>query len=414
MAHTTQLLLSLMLALAATSSTRPSAQAEPPPDARPPRLFQSNGRDLANAKQRVAAGDKQLAAAVADLRTRADRELKTPPLSVIHKPKAPPSGDKHDYVSMAPYFWPDPSKKDGLPYIRRDGRINPEREQYDVPQLKRMTTAVGTLALAYYLTGEEGYGAHAAKLLRVWFLDAATRMNPHLNYAQFIPGVNSGRGRGIIDTVALLQVVDAIGMLEASPAWTNADQAGMRAWFRDYLHWLRTSKGGKDEAAALNNHGTWYDVQVGTFALFVGEEEPVRKLLDECKTKRIARQIEPDGRQPLELARTKAFDYSQGNLRGLFALATLGERVGVDLWHFETKDGRSMRKALDWMIPYATGEQKWPYEQITGLRGGSLATLLRRAAVTYREVRYEKLIEKLPGRREVSTADLLYPNLKAP
>ncbi|HTK74274.1 MAG TPA: alginate lyase family protein, partial [Gemmataceae bacterium] len=293
----------------------------------------------------------------------------------------------------------------------RDGRVNPERNKYDRPLLGKMSQAVGTLGLAYYLTDDERYAAHAAKLLRVWFLEPATRMNPNLNYAQFIRGINDGRGIGIIDSVSLLSVVDGIGMIHGSPAWTPADHAGMTAWFREYLTWLRTSKNGKDEAAAANNHGSWYDVQVATFALFVGEDDAyVKKLLEEAKTKRIARQIEPDGRQPLELKRTKAFDYSQTNLRALFALATLGDRVGVDLWRYETADGRSIRKALDWLIPFATGEKKWEHEQITGLRGASLATLLRRAAVAYHDEHYEGLVDKLSGLRETGTMNLLYPN----
>jgi hypothetical protein len=377
----------------------------------PPRIFQSDARDLVKVKQRAAEGDWQLVTAIAALGTRADKELKTEPLTVVNKPKAPPSGDKHDYVSMAPYFWPDPDKPDGLPYIRRDGKVNPERNKYDAPLLNKITSAVDTLALAYYLTGDERYAEHAAKLVRVWFLDEKTRMNPNLNYGQFIPGVNEGRGIGIIDTVSLLKLVDAIGLLDGSRTWTKEDQAGMRDWFAEYLKWLRTSKNGMEEAAALNNHGSWYDVQVATYALFVGEsDESVKKLLEESKTKRIARQIEPDGKQPLELKRTKAFDYSLVNLRALFALATLGDRVGVDLWRYETKDGRSIRTALDWLIPYAAGEQKWPYEQITTLRGGSLAPLLRRAATAYREERYEKLIEKLPDRGDLGTVGLLYPS----
>ena len=394
--------LAFLLAFAPTS-----AAAEPAP----PRLFQSSGRDLAQVKARLTTGDKLLAAAAAELRAQADRELRTEPLTVIHKPQAPPSGDKHDYVSMAPYFWPDPAKPHGLPYIRRDGRVNPEREHYDAPLLRKMASAVHTLALAYYLTGDDRYAAHAAKLLRVWFLDADTRMNPNLNFAQFVRGVNQGRGIGIIDSVALLQVVDAAGLLDGVRAWTPADQAALQAWFKAYLHWLRTSKNGQEEAAARNNHGSWYDVQVATFALFVGgEDDAVRRLLEAAKTKRIAVQIEPDGRQPLELRRTKSFDYSQVNLRALFALATLGERVGVDLWRFETPDGRSLRKALDWLIPFATGERPWPHEQITPLRGSLLAPLLRRAAVAYGDERYERLAAQVARRERLGAVDLVYPN----
>jgi hypothetical protein len=398
--------------IAATGATAPIAWPDQlvPPNA--PRIFLSDGRDLAKVKQRIAAGDGQLAATLAELRASADKEIKAGPFTVVHKRIPPPSGDKHDYVSMAPYFWPDPTKKDGLPYIRKDGRVNPEREGYDAPLLKKISQAVGTLALAYHLSGDERYAAHASRLLRVWFLDVETRMNPHLNYAQFIPGVCEGRCYGIIDGHAFLKVIDSVGMLEDSRDWTQADRTGMESWFRDYLRWLRTSKNGQQEAATKNNHGSWYDVQVATCALFLGDRQIVRLLLEECKTKRIARQIEPDGRQPLELRRTKAFDYSRVNIDALFALATLGNQVDVDLWHFETRDRRSIRKALDWLIPFATGEKKWEYEQISKLQGSSLVPLLRRAAVAYRDERYERILEKLASPRNPDVRLLLFPNTR--
>jgi hypothetical protein len=99
-------------------------------------------------------------------------------------------------------------------------------------------------------------------------------------------------------------------------------------------------------------------------------------------------------------------------LDALFGLATLGDRVGVDLWSFQTKDGRSIRKALEWLIPFATGEKKWEYEQIKELQGGSLAPLLRRAANAYHDLRYEQLLAKLPRSNPGSSTMLLYPATK--
>src|SRR5262249_38002096 len=132
-------------------------------------------------------------------------------------------------------------------------------------------------------------------------------------------------------------------------------------------------------------------------------------VVEESKTERIARQIEPDGRQPRELTRTKSFDYSLTNLRGLFALAALGNRVGVDLWRFGADGGRGLRKAAGRLIPYALGEKKWENEQITPLNGSSLVPLLRRAAVAFKEPRYEWLIEKLGKGGNLGATDLLYP-----
>jgi hypothetical protein len=180
-------------------------------------------------------------------------------------------------------------------------------------------------------------------------------------------------------------------------------------WFHRYLDWLLTSKHGRDEARTRNNHGTWYDVQVASFALFVGKDDVAREVLRKAAGRRIAAHIEPDGRQPHELARTKSWSYSTMNLRGLFALAALAERVDVDLWGYESPDGRSLRKALDYLVPFAVAEKQWPHKQIRKLRPASLAPLLRRAAIAWREPRYEALLARLPGVREDDRMNLLTP-----
>jgi hypothetical protein len=320
------------------------------------------------------------------------------PFSVVSKGLTPPSGDKHDYTSQAPYYWPNPKSPNGLPYISRDGERNPEINQItDHWNLDQLESSVETLALAYYFKGDEAYAAKAAGLLRAFFLDPATRMNPNLQYAQFIPGVNTGRGIGLIETRGLTSVVDAIGLLAGSKALTTDDQRALQDWFGRFLQWMLESKNGRDEAAAKNNHGTYYDVQVASFALFVGKRDLAARVLEGARQKRIALQIESDGRQPLELARTKAWSYSLMNLDGLMSLATLGERTNVDLWNFQTSDGRSIRKALDFLTLFALGEQKWQYKEISGLKPEALFPLMRRAASAYRDKQYQALMAKVPN-----------------
>ena len=327
---------------------------------------------------------KQLAPDLVKLERDARKALTSGPFSVTSKATTPPSGDKHDYMSQAPYFWPDPNRPNGLPYIRRDGERNPEIDKItDHRVLDQIESAVETLALAYHSTRNEEYAAKAAALLRVFFLDPATRMNPSLQFAQAIPGLNTGRGIGLIETRGLTRIVDAIGLLAGSKAWTASDQKGMEQWFAKFLQWMLESKNGRDEAAAKNNHGTFYDVQVVSFALFLGKTDLAKSVLETAKTKRIAVQIEPDGRQPLELARTRAWSYSVGNLDGLMRLARLGENVGVDLWNYETRDGRSIRKALEFLQPFASGEKKWSYQQLGEWPPQILLPLIRRAETHY-------------------------------
>ncbi len=381
----------------AMTSAMANGEVEEPNGGTAPRVFLLDGKHLQLTRQRVQAGDKSLTPAWAKLEGEAQKALSVPPSSVVSKEAMPPSGDKHDYMSQAPYFWPDPKSPNGWPYIRRDGERNPEINKItDHRSLDQLESSVETLALAFYFKGDEAYAAKATQLLRAFFLDPATRMNPNLQYAQFIPGVNTGRGIGLIETRGLTQVVDSIGLLQGSKALTAADQHGLQDWFGKFLQWMLESKNGRDEAAAKNNHGTYYDLQVVSFALFVGKDDLARQVLQAARQKRIATQIEPDGRQPLELARTKAWSYSVGNLDGLILLATLGEKLGVDLWNFRTRDGRSIRQALDFLTPVALGAQKWQYQELGGLKPQTLFPLMRRAATTYQDKQYQALMVKLP------------------
>jgi hypothetical protein len=379
-----------------------------------PRTFLLDGKQLQQTRQRLHDGDRVLSAAWTKLEGEARKALSDGPFSIVNKSVTPPSGDKHDYMTQAPYFWPDPKSPNGLPYIRRDGERNPEINKItDHRSLDDLESGVETLALAYYFKGDEAYAVKATQLLRAFFLDPVTRMNPNLEYAQFIPGVNTGRGIGLIETRGLTRVVDAIGLLSGSKALTAADQKGLQDWVGKFLRWMQESKNGREESAAKNNHGTFYDVQVVSFALFTGNRDLAVQVLQEAKQKRIATQVEPDGRQPLELARTKAWSYSNGNLDGLMLLATLGERAGVDLWNYQTTDGRSIRKALDFLTPIALGERKWQYQELGGVKTDSLFPLMRRAANIYRDQQYQALMARVPDLNLADRGRLLRADTRA-
>ncbi len=378
---------------------------------KPARVFLLNSRSLQDNKAKLSdkkSGD-ELKTALAKLEKDAQKALKTEVLPITSKTANPPSGDRHDYMSQAPYFWKNPDTKDGFPYIRKDGERNPEIKQFpDHELLDKMYDAVETLSQSYYFTGKEEYAAKASEILRMWFLDAKTKMNPNLEYAQAIPGLNTGRGIGIIETRGLTRIVDAIGLLENSKSWTLTDQLRIETWFAEYLDWLTTSKNGCDEAAAKNNHGTFYDVQIASFALFVGKKDLAKSILETVKEKRIAKQIEPDGRQPLELERTKSWNYSVMNLEGLIALAELGENVGVDLWSFQTKDGRSIRAAIDFLYPFSSDGKKWTYEQIEALQPERLFSIMRRAERKYTDEKFKKMMSSVPKLETEDKFSLLY------
>jgi hypothetical protein len=312
---------------------------------------------------------------VAPVRDRLVREAETAltrgPYSVLEKTTLPPSGDPHDYWHPAPYWWPNPATADGLPYVRRDGRrvpgtemYEPESEKYDRTRLQRMFDDTTTLALAWSITGEKKYAAHAACLVRRWFIDPDKRMNPHLRYSQvrFGHNLNEGFSSGIIEMKDLYYYLDAVRLLERADVLTPADRSAFVAWLRDYLDWLLSSPQGTTECRARNNHGTLYDVQVASIAAYVGDVSQLITTFRRSR-ERILQQFTGDGYQPHEMTRTMTAHYCCFNLQSWVNLATLAWNCGEDLWSLESTDGRSLRRGLEWLLPYME-QERWPYEQI--------------------------------------------------
>ncbi|WP_432372431.1 alginate lyase family protein [Pantoea allii] len=334
------------------------------------------------------------------LQRQADKALSQPDPSVMDKGLIPPSGSRHDYLSLSAYWWPDARQKTGLPWIRRDGEVNPDtkNDQTDGVRLARFNADVQALALAWFFSGDTRYASKAQSMIRHWFIDPAHRMNPNLNYAQGIPGRTAGRHDGVLDgRYFATRMVDALILLRQSPGWRNSDEAALHRWFSDYLSWLQTSKLAQQERNAPNNHGSWYSVQVAGIAAYLDNRAVIADMTALAKSK-IDGQIEREGTQPLELARTRSFHYSFFNLQALTAMAALASQRGEgDLWHYKNKQGGSLLTALDYMAPFSDPARHWPWK--TRERNSErLIPLLLVADTTLKSDRYQSWINHVVWR----------------
>jgi hypothetical protein len=288
----------------------------------------------------------------------ADKYLAQQPVTVTasHSDRSP--GGLHDFYSEGDYWWPDP-KNPGGPYIRRDGESNPANFNGHREAMVRLSLMVPALTAAWLLTKKKKYANHAGLHLRAWFVDPATKMNPDLQYAQAIFGVNKGRGIGIIDTLHLVEVARAATLLAAANAID--DGPAVKDWFAQYLQWMRSSKNGQEERDAKNNHGTCWVLQAGEFARFTGNEEVMGWCRERFRTALVPNQIAADGGLPLELARTKPYSYSLFDMDVLCGIAQSLSIEKENLWAFSTLDGRGLRKLMAFMYPYIKDKSKWPY-----------------------------------------------------
>lgn len=363
-----------------------------------PRTFAIDAAGLVANRDRLARGESAAVRDVAALRVEADKFLDLKPASVLDSPGVAASGDPHDYYSAGPYWWPDPAKPDGLPYIQRDGVVNPEsRASGDMLAFRRTCESVRTLGLAFFFTGEARYAQKAAQLTRVWFLEPATRMNPNFQHAQGIPGRSPGRGTGLIEARHLMLLNDGLALIAGTAAWPAADAAALRAWLEEFSRWLSTSKNAADEAAAENNHGSWFAAQRAHLALVLGRTDDAKKIIVAVRDERIPRQIEADGSQPHELRRTRSLNYVLFNLEALTLLARLGQHVGLDLWKFSTPDGRSLRAALRVAAPYVDPQKAWPKKDVSDENRARVLPLLVEALRHGEDAGYRDLLARFGG-----------------
>ncbi|WP_251976864.1 alginate lyase family protein [Salinicola avicenniae] len=321
----------------------------------------ANGGDLAMAKSAIV-NAAELGAS-ARLLLEARDALATPLDSVVDKTRLAASGDPHDYFSFAPYWWPDPDRPDGLPYERRDGEYNPATrgDATDKQRLIDFIDTVDALAWGYRLSGDPHYADRAVAQLEHWFLDPETRMNPNLRYAQAIPGRVDGRGIGIIESRLLIDLAAAIERLTPADAMTPTTLAGLHSWYADYLDWLQRSDNGRDEADESNNHGTWYDAQVVAFARFLDRPKLAQEQLQRA-SQRLDAQFGPDGRQPLELERTRPWHYVNFNLEAWSIL--LDEAAAMDLDWPEGNARERLAAAYRWVAEHAAAPENWPYDEL--------------------------------------------------
>ncbi len=287
--------------------------------------------------------------------------LEASPITITRFPAKLSEGGPNDFYSNGDYWWPDPAKAEGLPYIQRDGETNPANFVAHRRCVMQLRDAVAALGAAYLVTGEDHYVTKAAGLLRVFFLDPKTRMNPHLKYAQAILGRTPGRGVGIIDTLHLVEIPPAILAMRRSPALPPEVLAGLKQWFADYTDWMITSKNGQEEAAAKNNHAVAYWLQIATFASLTGDEARLAECRRQFKAVFLPKQMATDGSFPAELKRTKPYGYSIFQLDNLAALCQVLSRPQDNLWQFELPDGRGMQRAMAFLYPFLADKTKWPH-----------------------------------------------------
>jgi len=301
--------------------------------------------------------------AVHRLRAAADHWLKEGPWSVTGERPQGLDIDPHDYYSEAPYWWPDPANPTG-PYIRKDGQTNPARFLANKSALNSMCDAVFTLGTAAFLLDEPRYAQRAAHVVNVWFINPKTRMNPNLESAQAIRGINDGRGGGILDGRVFIRAIQGMEFLAQTGTWDPKEQAAVRRWFEEYLRWLTHSQNGEDEKSSGNNHASWWTAQTAAVASFV-ESQPDEKLAFNYYREVIfPRQIRADGSAPREEARTKSLSYSAFNLEAFANICRIAQVNGIDLWDVRGKTGAALNTIVDYLTPYLNDPHKWSKQQI--------------------------------------------------
>ena len=290
----------------------------------------------------------------------AEQLMKEKPVTVTDSSCKRSAGGINDFYSEGDYWWPDPANPTG-PYIQKDGQTNPENFVDHRHAMIRLSEISATLTSAWLLTGKQKYADQVLKHLNAWFVAPETRMNPNMLYAQAIWGRFTGRGIGLIDAYHFVEVVRSFKVMESNKGLSPEQLQPVKAWFSDFLNWMTTHQYGIDEMNARNNHGTCWAVTAAAMADLAGNQEVTKLCTDRFKTVFLPAQMADDGSFPQELRRTKPYGYSLFNIDAMCNLAEILSTPENNLWEFQTPDGKSLKKGMEYIFPFIADKSKWPF-----------------------------------------------------
>ncbi len=252
---------------------------------------------------------------------------------------------------------------------------------------------VAALTAAQLLSGDQKYGNAAAAHLRAWFVDPRTRMLPSLLYGQtpqaapqapsHAPaagpaaknaGTRSGTFQGILETLPLVEVVQAIPFLSAAGSLSRSDGNALTTWFRDYLHWLTAPEDTGPRLPALardhgDHHATSWMLQVAAYTLFTlpstgapkSEDRAMTELRHRFHSVTLRTQISQEGVFRKEISSPNPYRNSLFNLDMLACLCVLLSTRFDNVWEYQLEDGPGMRVAVAFHFPFIANRAKWPY-----------------------------------------------------
>ncbi|WP_256011447.1 alginate lyase family protein [Desertivirga xinjiangensis] len=364
--------------------------------------------DLSAIRKSIKAGKTDYLPAYNQLLKYAAQLLETQPEKVTDGDR-PPTGDVHDFYSIGKFSWRNPNTPDGMPYIRGDGKYNEEAfgDRYDLTRFETTVKNVNILTLAWFYSGDERYAVKAGELLKNWFIDPETRMNPNMKCAAALPGVNDGLPTGIIFTVMLVEMTDHVQLLRLSKSWDADSDKNLRKWFAEYKTWLETSDFGKIEKAAKNNHGTWYAAQIVAYNLFIGEKDGMNEEFQQAKNK-LSSQVMPRGELPLEIKRVEGFHYFIYGLKAFNVLANGLQKFGYDLWAYQTPDKKSLMLPYKYIIPYITREKSWTSGGVVSGNARDQIIMIKQAAARYDLPESKKAVDLLNAAMKPNDIGQLY------
>ena len=285
-----------------------------------------------------------------ELIKKAEEQMKLKSPSVTYHPSPAVTGDPHDFYSEGPYWWPDPENPDG-PYIKRDGEFNPDRFNYHMEDMVSMCDAVSILCQAGLYLEKEEYLDKAAEFIKVWFIDEETKVNPHMECGQAIRGVCDGRGIGIIDTSNYIRVIYGADILQ-SVGYHKDVVSELKKWFVQYTTWLINSEKGIEEKNFFNNHSNWWNTQVAVFSAFTGDYHLLNMCFDSFKNRILSEQTDTEGKFIDEITRTRSYHYTLYNMDACVIIAEVAHHTFDDLWNYETSDGKSLKKCIEFFKPF--------------------------------------------------------------
>ena len=198
------------------------------------------------------------------------------------------------------------------------------------------------LTLASYFSDDNSYADHAVSIIKEWFLDQNTKVNPSKVFTEAT--------HRLLKTTYVYTLFDSLRLLRKKGRFSEDEWHGLQRWFTQVMEAMDQSARAWRLGYTSKDHiGLYYDIQYSSIAAFINNSTQMYKTIQDSIA-RLYEHVAPDGTLHNEITKKSCESNQIFALAGWQTMDRMASKLGIDLWNQAIDDSDKYSRLCRTMV----------------------------------------------------------------